>query len=1000
MKRKNIIALLSGWLALAAGPADAQTAATGSTKPAAPAQTSSTTAPVVKMSPFEVSSDQDVGYQGGNTTSGSRLNTSLKDTPAAIQVVTKEFMEDFGMNSLAEISAYTSNLRPDFRETVPDANPVGVASAGLYIAESRIVIRGLPSFAATDFFRSIYPMDSYNIERFEVASGPNSILFGFGTPGGLINSTTKRAMLDRNRTGVRVRFGSWDFQRYEVDHNQMFKKDKLAFRLNGLFEDRNGWMTNDFKTVKRGAASVRFKPWKRTTIIANGEVGKIEEHVSNISGTIDDQVSLWANVGGPVTDDSAWTTADRARGVNRNAQVQNIFVTNADGSAPYFIPTRNAAGGRLLVSTFDNFNDPVSNAPGVGRGGRTIVHPDEIPMKYSLYGPGSFAFRDIDRLMITVEQELAQDVVLNLAYDRQNSFGESHKPTGAQFYLQGDPNLTIPNPEGVGPAIPNPNAGKLFVESNWNPLVNDFEQEIFRASLSTKFDLGKFGRHNLAGMYEDHAQHSFGRQERVIFVNDNNVPINNANAPENVGNWIRQRHYVTPGDFTTYYAPDGLVPLTITKNGVNYHSRRVNQGLGPNEIEESIKSAMLVTQSYFFDDKLVVTAGIRRDRINFDIHEQGRYAATDPEVVSGERIVNELRFLPTIGETVSLNTTTHTLGGVFHLTPKFSVFYNTSNNNAAPSSNSIILPDKTLPPPSDGETFDYGFMLNLLDGRFFLRATAYETSQTNKAEAILFQGFRVPILRILDALLADGLITEAEREEHSFGETSPPIIRGLNDEVSSGYELSAWYNPTKNFTAQLNFSYTKTDRSNIAPEFEGWFERERAFWFSSGPGAGSLTDPETGQTIDQNVATIERVVQDQRNLNDFGWGIRPYKANVSGRYSFSEGRLKGVFVGGGVRWQDSAPIYRPILDIDADGNPTYGEIIEGAEMFTTDAFVGYRTKINIGKRERNLTVQLNVTNLTDEGDWRTSRFNSNLTGLRFIQPVTPREFRLTASLNF
>jgi hypothetical protein len=291
-------------------------------------------------------------------------------------------------------------------------------------------------------------------------------------------------------------------------------------------------------------------------------------------------------------------------------------------------------------------------------------------------------------------------------------------------------------------------------------------------------------------------------------------------------------------------------------------------------------------------------------------------------------------------------------------------------------------------------------MLNLFDGKFFVRATAYETSETNKANAVLLQGLRNPVLGILDALLANGLITDEQRTEHHLYETSPPIIRGLNDEVNSGYELSAWYNPSKNFTAQFNFSYTKTDRSGIAPEFEGWLERERALWFGSGPGAGSLTDPETGTTINQNVAVVERVIVDQRNLNDFGWGIRPYKANVSGRYSFTKGRLDGLFVGGGVRWQDAAPIHRTILDIDADGNPTYGEIIDGAELFTTDAFLGYRTKINIGKRERNLTVQVNVMNLTDEGDWRVSRFNSNLTGLRFIQPITPREFRLTVGLNF
>jgi len=68
----------------------------------------------------------------------------------------------------------------------------------------------------------------------------------------------------------------------------------------------------------------------------------------------------------------------------------------------------------------------------------------------------------------------------------------------------------------------------------------------------------------------------------------------------------------------------------------------------------------------------------------------------------------ELDFTDEIADSLSYKTTTYTVGAVYHLTPKFSVFYNMANNNAAPSNNSIILPDKKLPPPTNGETNDYG----------------------------------------------------------------------------------------------------------------------------------------------------------------------------------------------------------------------------------------------------------------------------------------------------
>ena len=66
-------------LGLIALPLAAQTAA----PPASPAPAAGER-PVVELSPFEVRADNDVGYQAANTTSGSRLNSRLRDTPAAV----------------------------------------------------------------------------------------------------------------------------------------------------------------------------------------------------------------------------------------------------------------------------------------------------------------------------------------------------------------------------------------------------------------------------------------------------------------------------------------------------------------------------------------------------------------------------------------------------------------------------------------------------------------------------------------------------------------------------------------------------------------------------------------------------------------------------------------------------------------------------------------------------------------------------------------------------
>src|SRR5215212_4720124 len=52
----------------------------------------------ITLTPFQVTTDKDVGYAAGNTLSGGRVDTPLAITPGSISVMTKEFMEDFGVD--------------------------------------------------------------------------------------------------------------------------------------------------------------------------------------------------------------------------------------------------------------------------------------------------------------------------------------------------------------------------------------------------------------------------------------------------------------------------------------------------------------------------------------------------------------------------------------------------------------------------------------------------------------------------------------------------------------------------------------------------------------------------------------------------------------------------------------------------------------------------------------------------------------------------------------
>jgi len=79
-----------------------------------------------------------------------------------------------------------------------------------------------------------------------------------------------------------------------------------------------------------------------------------------------------------------------------------------------------------------------------------------------------------------------------------------------------------------------------------------------------------------------------------------------------------------------------------------------------------------------------------------------------------------------------------------------------------------------------------GFMLNLLDGRVFLRGTAYKTAEEKRVAATLVAGgFGARSNYIFDALLASGRITAAEHEQNYFGSTGQ--ITSVADVENDGY---------------------------------------------------------------------------------------------------------------------------------------------------------------------------------------------------------------------
>ena len=263
------------------------------------------------------------------------------------------------------------------------------------------------------------------------------------------------------------------------------------------------------------------------------------------------------------------------------------------------------------------------------------------------------------------------------------------------------------------------------------------------------------------------------------------------------------------------------------------------------------------------------------------------------------------------------------------------------------------------------------------------------------------------------------------------------------DIISKGYELEFTGNPAKNITLRLTFSYTDRQRSNIMPEIFDFYNKNIPGWLAMadpyGTNNGMLPD---GVTPAYTVATVNAnngnvtaqtplytYVQNQltnaRNnllvqmVRQAGAaGARPYKFNLTGKYSFPEGPLKGFALGGALRFSSANLMVDPSrvrpeitdknplgIDPDAYVNGVGSDMIKGNSLTFWDAFLIYKCKLFGGKTTA--TIQLNIKNIFNQNVITGGRTllaydqSGNLvSALRRTYLNPPRTYRLSAQFDF
>lgn len=165
-----------------------------------------------------------IGYQAKQSSTATRSDIALRDTPQSVTVIGEQAIKDLAPRALDEIADYIAGVDKEGVQGNPYAlsfylrgfNTAGAASAYNGFRES-----GFET-----------PQSAVNIERIEFLKGPASVLYGgAGSLSGLVNIVTKRPQAETSRT-IETTVGSFGLLGTSLDTTGSLNEDgSVRYRL-------------------------------------------------------------------------------------------------------------------------------------------------------------------------------------------------------------------------------------------------------------------------------------------------------------------------------------------------------------------------------------------------------------------------------------------------------------------------------------------------------------------------------------------------------------------------------------------------------------------------------------------------------------------------------------------------------------------------------------------------------------------------------------------------
>ncbi len=904
--------------------------------------------PAVVLSPFEVSGTDDKGYAASSALAGTRTNEKLANLPNSITVFTADLISDLALNDFFGAVEFAVGAENIFNDTGTVGAPVGSRSG------NQISFRGIPSIRQLrDGFPWFLPADTYNTERIEFSRGPGGLAYGDVDPTGIINVSTKRATF-RRRASATVRYDNFGTQRYSVDVNQPLAP-RLGLRFNALNSEVEQFRQRTEKDFRGYAGALRWDIFenRRTRLDVNYEGG----HQRNNQGVLHLNDGIKAYLRG------SGTNAADADPVNPGVQVNGIGMRRI--AAPGNTHSYFDIGGTLYdlqstaTTTFRNSAILTGATNATGTDPQNPVRYPLTTIPYSVYpdgqdwsGPDNRHDTDFHAYNIELSHQLGDHLRLLIAHNGQvdattrlqtySSAGALGMNSRAVFI---DVNRVLPHPTLPNVTIPNPRFEQLFLA--YAPTFTDDGNKSagWRSSAvyDTKLPFWNSSFRAVAGASYRHEQNYLDSYAFALTQQEIARRGITGAAATFANNVVNPIHYMTDGN------SDEELRLKVMPGATGFW----RSGASQTRFDQTLGSGNFTTLGSFFSGRLHTSAGVSRDYFR-----QNRARAPITVAATGETQLVDLQNRPILdaaGYNVPYEpfnrtyATNQTYGGVFRLLPWVSLGGGYFESSLFTDSVSFELTGKPRLPRT-GEGHEFSLRFNFLDDRINATVTRFQTTSENNA-----LGLSAVAQTELNALLP------ANNRLLGTGD--------YRDQDTSGWEAEVQLNLTRQWTVRATYSMNRVVFGRFFPLVRPYLAAAQAAAKAQG------LDPEDATAVTQQL------------IDDTEGAVRTVRretANLTTRYSFTEGRFKGFAIGTSTRYAMGKP--RAAI---SSGGVVVLPATKTSSYILVNPFLSYRRKL-FG---RAWTAQLNVNNVlglnSDQGNSYT-----------WPRKTEPRQYVTTVTLDW